>query len=72
MFTKEAYEVGVDARIRDGYKRKVRLRETKTMLISECGRRYGKNNGFRTFGDWPMFMLDEETITDAGQHTEQQ
>lgn len=63
MFTKEAYEIGCDARVREGYKRKVKLRETKTMLIGEDGRRYGKNNGFRMFVDWPMYRLDGETIT---------
>lgn len=64
MFTKVAYEIGVDARTPGGYKRKVKLRETKTMFISECGRRYIKKNGYRVAGDWPMWMLDGESIKD--------
>lgn len=64
VYTKEAYEVGCDARCQQGYRRKVKLRETKTMLISECGRRYMKRRGLRTPGDWPMFMLDKSTIKD--------
>ena len=61
-YTHTAYEYGVDARVRSGYKRKVTLRETKTMWISQDGRRYSKKAGGRVFGDWPLFMIDLESI----------
>jgi hypothetical protein len=63
-FTHTAYEVGVDARTTKNYRRKVLLRETKTMWISKDGRRYLKRSGGYTAGDWPMFKLDIETITE--------
>ena len=63
-FTHTAYEVGVDARTTKNYRRKVLLRETKTMWISKDGRRYMKRRDGYTAGDWPMFKLDIETITE--------
>jgi len=63
MFTHEGYVVGCDARTPEGYRRKVSLRETKTLWISKDGERYRKNRGGRVAGDWPMFRLDLDTIT---------
>jgi len=62
-FTHTAYEVGVDARTPNNYRRKVILRETKTMWISKDGRRYMKRRDGRVAGAWPMLMLDLETLT---------
>lgn len=62
-FTHTAYEVGVDARTPKNYRRKVLLRETKTMWISKDGRRYMKQRDGCVAGDWPMLMLDLETLT---------
>ena len=62
-FEYEGYEYGVDNRTMPNYKRKVMLRETKTMWISKCGRRYSKKNGGRVLGSWPMYYLDLNTVT---------
>lgn len=55
------YEIGCDSRCSPSYRRKVKLRETKTMFISECHRRYKKSDGY-VHGSWPMFKLDLKTI----------
>jgi hypothetical protein len=51
--------VGCDVRTPQGYRRKVRFRETKTMWISECRMRFSKRN-LRGFGNWPLYKLESE------------
>ena len=62
MFTHEGYEFGFDARMPDNYKRKVILRETKTLWISKCGKRYSKKRNGRVSGVWPLVYLELSTI----------
>jgi len=62
-YTHTGYIVGADARTRDDYRRKVNLRATKTMWISECGQRFRRREGAlsegRGFGNWPLYQLTE-------------
>lgn len=55
------YIVGRDARVSDDYRRKVKLRETKTLYVSESGRRFKKSN-LAAPGLWPMYQLESEPV----------
>jgi hypothetical protein len=61
-FTHTGVVVGVDARVRRDFRRKVLLRETKTLWVSSGGSRYRKFADGRTSEDWPMYMLDLGSI----------
>ena len=60
-FTNKAIEIGTDCRVDSIYRKSVLLRETKTMLIGNNGRRYKKANG-HGYGNWPMFKLEMSSI----------
>lgn len=60
LFVYESYIVGQDNRIRKDYRRKVKLRETKTMWITESGERFSKKWLTTPGTDWPMYCLESE------------
>ena len=61
MFTHEGYVIGCDARTPDNYRKKVRLRETKTLWVTESGVRFRKPHG-RVSGDFPLYRVDIDSI----------
>jgi len=66
MWTHEGYEEGCDARVPSAYRRKVMLRETKTMWISKDGRRFSKKHFGAVPGAWPMYRLNLSTVRPVG------
>lgn len=62
VWTHEGYEVGADSRTTANYRRKVILRETKTLWISADGRKYSKKHEGLVPGQWPMYQLDLATV----------
>ena len=62
MFTHEGYIIGCDMRTDRNYRRKVKLRETKTMFVSETGERFCKKYGLRGPGDFPKYRLESQPI----------
>ena len=66
QFVYEGYIIRYDARTPKNYKRKVKLRETKTMWITESGERFSKKWLTTPGMDWPLYCLEEEpTLIDA-------
>jgi len=60
-YTHVGWIVGCDARTPAGYRRKVRLRETKTLWVSECRRRFSKRVYLQETGqEWPLYQLESE------------
>jgi len=59
-FNLKIYKVGCDARTPKSYKRKVKLRETKTLWVTETGERFKKNNLTTPGTDWPLYCLEDE------------
>jgi len=59
-FIYEGYIVGRDNRVSKSYREKVKLRETKTMWITEKGTKFSKKWLTTTGSDWPMYNLEDE------------
>ena len=57
---------GSDARTKDNYKQKVKLRETKNFWVDEHKNKYRKSNGRKTNSKWAMYYLDVESIVRLG------
>ena len=62
VFTHTGYVVGVDERTPKEYRRKVELRETKTMWVSSGGQCFIKNRNGHAPGKWPKWKLDIGSI----------
>lgn len=60
VFTHYGYIVGADSRTPKDYRRKVKLRETKTMWVTEKGSRFSKRLLTTPGMDWPLYCLDGE------------
>jgi hypothetical protein len=60
VFTHEGYIVGNDARTSKNYRRKVRLRQTKTLWIAEDGSRFNKKWLVNPGTNWPLYCLESE------------
>ena len=61
-FTHTGYVEGVDSRSPKGYRRKVELRETKTLWISRDNQRFSKKRDGLVPGDLPMWRLNLNSI----------
>jgi len=67
--THVALEKGCDARIPDGYRREVLIRETANFWITAKGTKYRKPNG-ETPGNWPMYEIIPQSIKPLLTHIE--
>ena len=62
IWTHTGYVKGVDSRTSGINKKLVKLRETKTLWISQEGLRFSKKLGGYGPGEWPMWKLETESI----------
>jgi hypothetical protein len=61
VYTHYGYMVGCDARTPAKFKKRVNLRETKTMWITESGTKFSKKTlCVAGCGDWPLYELQPE------------
>ena len=60
--THEGIVRGNDSRTPRDFQKRVLLRETKTLWVSEAGTKYRKKGGHMTNGDWPLLHLDLSTV----------